>query len=823
MVDGFQNTFFLIHSKSDFFTFSLFIMNRSILIALRTALLLLVVSGWLPNAAYTQNSTPLSDWLESYRFSGDFKRMDLFRETGISARVPANLDHAITFQWRPDLQAQLLEEAPLTLTVDIPNAFGGVFTAELVRTTVVSPDFSTAALDHSGTTPIDYRGGLHYRGILRDNPQSMVALSFFETETMGMVVTESGNYQLGPLTDQPEILVLYRSDDLPAAHSCFTDENLHSFESAGGADDRGVGCKVVNVYFECDYKLYQDRGSNTTNVNNYVTAVFNQVATLYSNENIGIAISQIFIWTTPDPYQSYTSTATLLNAFRTTRGTNFNGNLAHFLSTRNLGGGIAYVDVICLKQYAFGVSAITNTYQNVPVYSWTVEVVTHELGHNLGAWHTHSCNWPGGALDNCVAPEGNCAPGPAPGNGGTIMSYCHLTSAGINFNNGFGAVPGNHIRNKVLNATCLAQTGAAPTGLNSSNVTNNSATVAWGAVSGATSYTVQYKTSLASTWTTAGATTNTSLSISGLAASTTYQWQVKTDCSAFSATATFTTSAAGGGGNTCNPPTGLTTSSITSTTAVLGWGAVAGASSYTVQFKTSTASQWQTAGSTAGLSYNLINLSAATTYQWQVKANCSVYSASITFNTPATGGGGGGTACNPPGGLTNVSIAATSAIIKWNVVSGASNYTLQLKYTNSNTWFTLGTVSSAQVTLSGLQPSSSYQWRVKASCSNYSAPVTLNTPANFSTPATGETPAVAELSIQVFPNPTQQWLNITSAGLIPASCTLRLLDLSGRLVLEEPLLDYTRQVSVENLPPGCYLLEILENGQRIEVKKVIKL
>ena len=35
------------------------------------------------------------------------------------------------------------------------------------------------------------------------------------------------------------------------------------------------------------------------------------------------------------------------------------------------------------------------------------------------------------------------------------MSYCHLTSAGINLNLGFGPQPGNVIRSEVSNASCL--------------------------------------------------------------------------------------------------------------------------------------------------------------------------------------------------------------------------------------------------------------------------------------------------------------------------------------------------------------------------------
>ncbi len=90
-----------------------------------------------------------------------------------------------------------------------------------------------------------------------------------------------------------------------------------------------------------------------------------------------------------------------------------------------------------------------------------------------------------------------------------------------------------------------------PAGLASSSITNTSATVSWAAATGALSYNLQYKVSTSSTWTTVSGITGTSYNLTGLTASTTYNYQVQSACSggstsAYSTAASFTTSTSGG-------------------------------------------------------------------------------------------------------------------------------------------------------------------------------------------------------------------------------------------------------------------------------------
>src|SRR5579862_3622867 len=98
----------------------------------------------------------------------------------------------------------------------------------------------------------------------------------------------------------------------------------------------------------------------------------------------------------------------------------------------------------------------------------------------------------------------------------------------------------------------LTNSCTTPTGLGASNLTPNSATLGWQAVSGASSYTVQYKTSVVSSWVTRTTTAN-SLSLTALTCNTGYTYTVIANCgsgASATATGTFTTAACTGN---CGP------------------------------------------------------------------------------------------------------------------------------------------------------------------------------------------------------------------------------------------------------------------------------
>ncbi|WP_083926169.1 T9SS type A sorting domain-containing protein [Neolewinella persica] len=366
-----------------------------------------------------------------------------------------------------------LKKAPQTMQLFVPGGQFGDFQLDLVKAQVLTEDF-TLITDASDGKGLVYSGIAHYRGTVAGDAHSLVALSVMDGEVMGAISSAKGTFTLGKLQDGDRSSgrhMLYRDSDLlvESGSTCGVktqplsakDQVLMALIANGDAGQRSKSTNCVRVFLELDHSLVIEKGG-VAGAMNWMEAVWNQVATLYQNENITTQLSQVMAWTSPDPYNAV-NTSTALSIFQSTR-TSFNGDLAHLISRgAPSGGGVAYLNALCTnRNYAY--SYVYNSYANVPTYSWTVNVITHEMGHNLGSYHTHDCVWNGNntAIDGCGPAAGypglgSCTAAPLPpSGGGTIMSYCHLVgNVGIGLANGFGPQPGALLRAKVDAAGCL--------------------------------------------------------------------------------------------------------------------------------------------------------------------------------------------------------------------------------------------------------------------------------------------------------------------------------------------------------------------------------
>jgi hypothetical protein len=395
-------------------------------------------------------------------------------------QLGAVIRDGVVFDLSQSAVTNLLENKVGFLTLSLPNSQGAMIELELVKTDIFAPGFSVKTAK-STSEPLSGDWGVHYRGIVKGNERSLAAISVFKNEIIGFFSTDiDGNSVVGKVGgDNPSNThIVYAEKDLKVEteFSCNTPDVAASLpESVLQAPSEQPG-SCIRIYVEVDFDLFQNKGSSVTNTANYLTAVFNQSSTLFANDGIPVSLSEIFVWNTQSPYAGLTTTDAILAKFRETR-TAFNGDLGHLVALRGNGGLAATINGFCsTASLRECYSDIDPTFQNVPTYSWTVEVFTHELGHLMGSFHTHACVWNGNntAIDGCGPAagrsEGSCSPGPIPSNGGTIMSYCHLfPNPGINFTLGFGPQPRNLILNSINAATCLTSCGGFTIGQGAPN------------------------------------------------------------------------------------------------------------------------------------------------------------------------------------------------------------------------------------------------------------------------------------------------------------------------------------------------------------------
>ena len=298
-----------------------------------------------------------------------------------------------------------------------------------------------------------------------DKENSAASLILTDQELQLTIVDKDGVFEVH---HKGNLYEAYFTENLDASKifECHAQEerSYQEFLNKGPqASQRSTGQPAcVEIYFEIDHASYTENGGNINSVTNWFVSLFNQVALQYNRIDVPLKVSGLKIYTQPDPYVPHGTATNALYAFRDSMvKQGYPGQLAHLLIGRAVGGGVAYLGGICNTYNSYAVSGNMNAgVTGYPTYSWNVNVIAHELGHNFGSPHTHDCSWNGNstAIDGCATSPGACPDGPIPANGvgGTIMSYCHLQGGiGINPINGFGPQPAALIYNRYTSAVCF--------------------------------------------------------------------------------------------------------------------------------------------------------------------------------------------------------------------------------------------------------------------------------------------------------------------------------------------------------------------------------
>ena len=275
---------------------------------------------------------------------------------------------------------------------------------------------------------------------------------FLDGQVAGAIRYKGVQYELGGLECDGRatgLFVLYATADalIKPTFECGLEtlaEQVHTPQPMGlpSQPSSNSVTECVEIALDIDHFTYNQFGGDCNASVEWALALLSGVSEIYQTELddlISLAASYINVWETTDPYAAYTGNAgAMLDAFRLEWLQNPDladrpRDLVHLLTRRSDTGtgGIAYLGVNCSASYAAGFSSYLSPSMvyNLNNYSWNLNVVAHEFGHNFGSNHTHWCGWPGGPIDDCYAAEGNCTNNPTP-QVGTIMSYCHAVAGG---------------------------------------------------------------------------------------------------------------------------------------------------------------------------------------------------------------------------------------------------------------------------------------------------------------------------------------------------------------------------------------------------------
>ncbi|MSR45357.1 MAG: hypothetical protein EXS15_08435 [Phycisphaerales bacterium] len=261
-----------------------------------------------------------------------------------------------------------------------------------------------------------------WSGFLAFSP--LGGIGWIESGSMRLVLTSdspraSSGLQQGPWHFEPE----GRPSAPPTENLCSVLENPNDDGSLAGGGLVGVAVatlpRIVELAVDADYEFVSMFPSSQA-ATDYIIALYGANSFILERDcrtRLTVNYIRLFesvddLYNQPDP----------LGPFRNEWNTNQTAvqrDLAQLLTgRRNLPyGGVAWLNAAC-QDYGYSVSgymigSFADSTETNPG-NWDIIVSTHELGHNLGTYHTHDYG-----LDTCAS--GGVQRG-------TIMSYCHVVS-----------------------------------------------------------------------------------------------------------------------------------------------------------------------------------------------------------------------------------------------------------------------------------------------------------------------------------------------------------------------------------------------------------
>jgi hypothetical protein len=350
-------------------------------------------------------------------------------------------------------------------------------TLELERSRPVF-DANTEFYTHTkqGKVPFRVRPVQSYHGTVNGDPNTFVTLHYADGDMTGFIqfangqrtvvgrdyaVARSAEATAHVIADEATMLghdpltrFLCGNESLPVDHEAMA-RKMSTPAVAKGAEqvqeDYFREFKMAVVLREDIDSTMKRRGQTDEEIAQYFVKIIAAMAQVYEQELNALLYITYFEKFTEDEPSGYfydgRSPSELLNEFSldwSNRMGSVDRTVAHLYALiRPVGGsfvgGVAYLDQLCNKRHrgGYGISTVYLNADPIPgdpnrnnAFVWDVFVGAHEMGHNVGAPHTHTCYW-SPPVDTCQVQSDigdACFSNPALRRAvlGTIMSYCHL-------------------------------------------------------------------------------------------------------------------------------------------------------------------------------------------------------------------------------------------------------------------------------------------------------------------------------------------------------------------------------------------------------------
>lgn len=316
-----------------------------------------------------------------------------------------------------------------------------------------------------------------YRGRIRGEAASFAYIAVEPEDMTGSVTYKGIEYSFstrleGLPTVGTRVLNIFEATDEMKAFDCgveddaFIDDVLRGMPADVNVLQAGMDTLLAKLAVDIDNEAFLHYGG-VTQSENYVTSLMGYVTALYERDvAVTFEISYMRTWETDDPYSAASDDAAL-NTFteywRDNMG-DVDRTLASLISRKPISAngvtqGLAWVNQLCSKTHGYAYAKLSSNNANIEGHAG---VWAHELGHNFGSPHTHSCTW-NPPIDSCYTAEPirNQAPCFTANDihlilgGGELMSYCHMRFGNKNVTKEFRDRTGALVRSNSERALCM--------------------------------------------------------------------------------------------------------------------------------------------------------------------------------------------------------------------------------------------------------------------------------------------------------------------------------------------------------------------------------